>query len=217
MSCGGEPTSVFLYTQALGGVFSPNLPYILSAPLDTVGTFGGSPSAPFLTQSATLAVEPAGGRTKKLVLLGAPAFRITVDASIVAGLNSSQAYVSAGIGLNDVLIETAYGSTFAALPPGTIRFNYADVDFSDFSVTGDGVSASSFTALRTGVTTSVSAVVPPGTYYVSGVAITQQPQESVVVGTLDIAAVPLVGTSITSIAQVPAVTSSQNWSIMTAH
>ena len=118
--CGGTTSAVYECVRASAGPLVPvqgtlDYPqYILSAPL--------TPSTPptlFIGEAFTA----SPGWTKKLVLSGAPSFRIRVDASMVVYAGGVlDLYVSAGIGLTDTVVET-WGNS-SQLPTGTLRFNY---------------------------------------------------------------------------------------------
>ena len=147
-TCGAATTAVYEYVQAGAGDFgSVTLPanYILSAPLvDGTTLFVGTAVAP----------TPPGW-TKKLSLFGATAFRVRVDASLVAYVDGTppltSLYVSAGISTADEIVQNWTGTP--ALPAGTVKFQFGILQ----DATGVNYASTSAT---------VTATVPPGVYYV---------------------------------------------------
>ena len=196
-SCASEVDSVYIYVQAGGEVLaSDNDYYYLSAPLTTASS--GTQNS--VLAQGTLTPTSLTGHTKRLSLFGAPAFLIRVEASLVAYSTLLEfAYVSVGIATTDVVVETVYGTSTDDLPTSTLRYNSAIVPS---TVPGEVSYASA--------STFVTAVVPPGVYYVSSVGegsrATGEGVESYVVGTLSITATPIVSPGAASVSQNPAVT-----------
>ena len=184
-TCGGTTAAVYEYVQASAESADE---YVLSAPLVPSDPPGNS------TLCTCTTLDPSTpGFTKKLMLFGASSFHIRVDASLVAYGEVSDVYVSVGIGLVDEIIDTLY-STPSSLPASTLRFNFGITEHS----TSVGYASTS---------TFVTAVVPPGVYYVSSTG-TFGGSVNEVIGTLVIEATPIVANGAQSTAQNPAIASS---------
>ena len=184
MSCITSIASKEVYVQAGSSIPARANPYVLlSAPLVSQQLQQVSDSDP-----------PVGvaGLTRKLLLTGATAFLIRVDASFATS-DATEAYVSVGISTTDELVEYLGYTTSTQLPASTLRFNYADN------------TTSSDTNVAASAATFVTAVVPPGTYYVSSVgynSFNDTNPGSNVVGTLSIEAKPIYDSlGVTSVAQ----------------
>ena len=186
-----KASAYFATVQASGvGAMAEGNQYVLSAPLVPSDPPGNSTL--FICPMTSV---PVPGRTKKLVLTGAPAFRVRVDANISAhGHTVLDLYVSAGISLADEVVDTWY-DTPNKLPASTLRFDY-------------GIAQSSAGASRASVSTFVAAVVPPGVYYVSSIGTFNATSMIEVIGTLTIEATPVAAAAAAgalSTAQTPAV------------
>jgi len=164
MSCCSteEPGTLIIYVQAgAPSLLPPNPPYpaqyyyyLLSAPLIS--------TPPQFQQAALSNYLPYTGpsATRMLRLYGAPCFQVRIDASIV-GAGSylySYNYVSVGLSTVDTIVDTLtyVNVTSSALPTGTIAFNYGSVQDSSNSYCTTSA--------------SLTAIVPPGTYYACSIA-----------------------------------------------
>ena len=153
-ACGAAAAPISIWAQGSATLNTTSFTtYALSAPL-----------GPGNTLQNVADIPPGAPVTRKLILTGAPAFVITIQASAACNSVSASAptgadyadmMVAVGVSLTDTLLDnssTDLPRVVPALPPSTLVYNFGSC------YQGESV-ASTFACVN----------VPAGTYYVSAV------------------------------------------------